>query len=181
MAMDALSIWKAQWDLLPLDGTGSAYPMNLANVIGDRVDGKMTTLSVTSSASFTFNRALFAAEITGMAPQVTAIAGATKISDAWKTAILASTLTVPPGAFVGAAAPPTTFSVVSTVVVSPAAGYASLIAGLIAAPLAGGLGQSVFPEELRKAFELLTYTITGLDSTPPPAGPLPLVAVSTVQ
>ena len=71
MAMDSVSIWKAQWDLLPLDPTGSAYPINVANFCGDRVDGKMTVATpVVGSTSFTFNRAVMAAQIAGLVPSV---------------------------------------------------------------------------------------------------------------
>lgn len=183
MAMDAEAIWQAQWDLLPLDPTGTAYPMNLANFVGDRVDGKLSTVTITSSASFTFNRAVFAAGITGLPPSPTPIAGATAIATAWQTAIVASTMTVPPGAFIGSPAPSTTYSVVFSSIPIPGSGFSSLVAGLIAAPLASGPMQSAFPKELRKAFGLLTYTVSGLTSNLPPpvdTGPLPLVAVTTV-
>lgn len=182
MAMDALQVWKDEWDNLPLDDTGLAFPMNIANFIGDRVDGKMVAKDVEGAASFTFNRAVFAAGIASLVPSPSNIAGVTAICSAWQSAILASVLVIPPGSYIKPTpTPATTWSVVASVVPIPAAGFASLQAGLLAAPLAGAPGESAFPVELRKAFELLQYTISGTDSTPTPAGPLPLTFVSGVE
>lgn len=183
MAQDSKSVYKAQWDIeVPNDPTGTKFAQNIGNFIANRVDGKLSLtggITLASPASFTFNKGVFVALIQALQPTTDPIAGRKKIADAWQAAVLASTMVVPAGAYVGASADPTKFSVISLVLPIPAAGYASLLAGLLAAPLAGAALQTKFPEELFTAFTLVTYSIAGLNSLHPPDGPNPLTTVGT--
>ncbi len=183
MAQDSKAIYKTQWDIeVPNDPTGTAYPSNMANFIANRVDGKLSMtggITLTAPAQFTFNKGVFIPLITALQPTTDPVEGRKKIADAWLAAVTASTMVVQPGAYIGTPTPPTIFSVVAPVVIIPAAGYASLLAGLLAAPLAGAPGTTKFPEELYTAMTLVTFTVTGLDSQPPPDGPKPLATVGT--
>lgn len=183
MAQDSVGIYKAQWDIeVTLDPTGTQFAENIGKFIVNRVDGKLNVggpVTMASPAQFTFNKSLFVSLIKALTPTQDAEQGRKKIADAWLAATTASTMVVSPGAYVGAPVDPTKFSVIIATVIVPAAGYASLLAGLLAAPIAGTALTTKFPEELQKAFSLVTFAISGLNSQKPPDGPLPLSIVGT--
>lgn len=179
---DPLPIWKAQYELIPKDGVLAAPQgaLNIANYVSQRVTGKLTLAPIIGGppAIFTFNPAAFAAPLSALVPSPDPITGKTAMANAWQAAALASVMLVTPGAYVGAPTPATIFSVVACVVnpASVAAAYAALLSSMLAlqaTPL-----PSQIPDLLYAAFASLTYNLTGLNSIPPPAGPLPLTAIA---
>ena len=157
-----------------------------AKALADAVDGLVTNKAglggtVTGSFTFTFNKALFMSGImAASATPVTPIA-AQAIGAAWGNAMLASTM-VTASAFVGSPALPTLFSVIISTAIDPpsvAAAQSALIATLSAMQSVKIAQDSPIAPALHTAFMSCTATITGLNSVPAPAGPLPLVAAMT--
>ena len=179
MAIDPVITWKSEWANLPIDPIGTLYPANIASFIGQRVTTKLTLAPPFSgTVLFTFNNATFMAGITGLSPSPTPAAGAAAFAAAWESAILASVIIIPPGAFIGVSSPATLFSVVTTVVpiVTPVA-KTILQAALIAAPPALTALASAYPVELFSAFFNYQYLVTGINSIVPT--PTPLIFTGT--
>lgn len=154
-----------------------------AKDIADAVDGLVTNKAglsvITGTCTFTFNKALFMAGIMGLVPSLVAPIAAQTIGIAWGNAMLASIMVVAPGAFIGSPAPPTLFSVIISTIVDPpsvVAAQTALIATLSAMQAVKIASDSVLGPALHTAFMSCTATVTGMNSIPPPAGPLPLVA-----
>lgn len=109
--------------------------------------------------------------------------GTAMLCNAWEAATMASTIVVSPGSFVGVSAPPTLYSVVIAAIILPPtilAGKQAMQAALMAAVPVQDPKLSPLANALYSAFSALQGQVTGLDSTPTPAGPLPLVTVSPV-
>lgn len=166
----------------PVDNAATAAN-NLANWINALVSGQLSPNPATlSSGTFTWNPAPFIATIASAAPSDSPSASAV-IADAWEGAINASVLLVLPGAFVGVSSPATMFSVVSSVSVLPptvAAAKAAMIASLASAPGVLDASQSQFPDIIRTAFLSISYSVSGMNTLPPPSGPTPLATVCTM-
>ena len=101
---------------------------------------------------------------------------------AWETAIRTTTypatLSVSAGAFIPPESNATKFSVINSVIIdedSIIKGKAKIIE-LAESAASINPEDSDFPIKFREAFLELTITVEGLDSTPSPAGPLPLTA-----
>jgi len=183
MPIDPEQLWKQRFNDLPKDGgAGGSWATQVAKATDEGVTNKLQLSGITGQVTFTFQKAIFENLIKLAVPAPSAFPGAQAIATAWKTATLASVIVVAPGAFIGSPAPPTTFSVVISSVIDPpsvAAGYSTLFTLLTTVQgVSNGLDNIIGPA-LRKAFSLLTVTVTGIDSTPPPNGPLPLVAPLT--
>jgi len=184
VTIDLLTIWKTKWeiDMIP-DPTGAAYPQKFADFLGDRVDGKMTLGPPAGGVPpvFTFNRAVFAANVAGITPSGN---GPVVISNAFNLAVAASVMLASPGfATTDPPTPGTTFSVVNSCVVDPASlasATSTLLADITAIPLADDkypptTGTSTeMPDYLLAAFASLQYQVDGLDSKTGDAGPNPL-------
>jgi hypothetical protein len=154
-----------------------------AKALADAVDGLVTNKAglgvVTGTFTFTFNKALFMTGIMALTATVVTPMAAQLIGVAWGNAMLSSTMVTAPGAFIGAPAPPTLFSVIISTVIDPpsiVAAQTALIATLSVMQAVEVAQDSALAPALHTAFMSCTATITGLDSTPTPAGPLPLTA-----
>lgn len=181
MAIDPLPVWQSTLAALPAVGDTS-WALNFANWYADRIVAITTDPAALIPVGFTFPFpvALFATQLQAIAPNPSALAGITAFADAWEAAMLATIPSVSSGSAVPPPSPPTIFSVVISTVLDPAgiaAGKAKIIE-LAASPPVGDALNSQFPVKFREATLLLTITVTGLDSTPTPAGPLPLVAAN---
>ena len=155
-----------------------------AKDIADAVDGLVTNKAglsvITGTCTFTFNKALFMAGIMALVPILAAPIAAQTIGIAWGNAMLASIMVVQPGAFIGVvSAPPTLFSVITSTIVDPpsvVAAQTALIATLSAMQAVKIASDSALGPALHTAFMSCTATVTGMNSIPPPAGPLLLIA-----
>lgn len=181
MAVDSLNIWKSTLSSLPKVTDGS-WSSSFSSWYANRIIAISPDPSVLIPAGFlfTFNVAIFSSMLSSLTPVPTAAAGILGFANAWEAALLASTAVMGPGSALVPPSPPTIFSVVITTVIDPASialGKAKLLE-LVTAPPETDANNSLFPEKFRDATLLLTITVTGLDSTPIPAGPLPLVAAS---
>lgn len=182
MPVDPLATWRSTLAALP-KVADTSWAANFAAWVAGRVatiTTNPTNLTLSAPLVFVFNQALFASQLISLTPTGDALSGITGFADAWKAAIdttvFPATLNVAPGAFVPPTTPATTFSTVTSVLLDPAsvaAAKAKIIELATAAPVAD-VNDSEFPVKFREAFLLLTITVAGLDSTPTPAGPLPL-------
>ena len=165
----------------------TAPPAGVKNIV-DAIDAAVSSKAglqglVGSPPQFTFQKAIMLAQMLALAPSPDPVIPATLISQAWLAAATASIMIVSPGTAVGAAAPPTMFSVVIATIVDPPSlvlAQTALMADLISvmSTPVDDYKDSDFGPAFRRAFLSLTYTVTGLDSTPTPAGPLPLIAAA---
>ncbi len=183
--IDPLNIWKSTLQDLPKVDT-PVWATNFANWYAERIAKIEPNPDSLSAVGFTFifNKALFATLLSTLPPTPSQPGGISSFAAAWETAVLTTlfpaTLSIAAGTVIPPPSPSTTFSSIISVVLDPAsvvAGKAKIME-LVSAPVAGDATDSQFPVKFREATLKLTITITGLDSTPTPAGPLPLVAAS---
>lgn len=181
MAQDLLPIWKMEFESLPKTAIPGAWQSGFASYVSQRVMGKlMIAPPVIGASTFTFNTAAFMAPLMSIVPSLDPVTGRTALANAWQAGVLASIMITAPGAYIGAPAPPTTFSVVTTTLVNPAsvtAAYSTLLSGLMSIP--PSIAPSIIPDLLYAAFASLMFDLSGLNSILPPAGPLPLLAPLT--
>jgi len=174
MTVDALATWQSTFAALPKVADNS-WAAPFAQWANDRVTSKMSLPGITGAGlTFTFNKATFESELITLTETADKEAGITAFADAWKTAILVSVAAVAAGSSIGSPSPATTWSSVSSTVITPAsitAGRAKIIE-LKDAPLVGDALESEFPIKFREAFLLLRITTTGLNSVSPTPGPL---------
>ena len=185
MPMDPLPVWLQEWENLPVDATGTQSPKDIANFVDERVTGKLEfgpLAKFTPPPKFTWQKALFesALRILALVPSPDPITPRTAMANAWQTATLASLMGITaPGTTINPPPPPTTGSVLTAVaLIDPptvAVAYAGFLSDLLTAPPATTPAESVFPRACFKAFTQLTFSVTGTDTTPTPAGPLPIV------
>lgn len=182
MAMDPLPQWVQAIAAIKPDKTSLAS--KLGDAIDQRVTGKLQLAMVMGPpAQFTWAKATFVQLIENLPASPVLPAGLMAIANAWEASMMASTLVVSPGAYVGSPAPPTLFSVViSSIIMPPSieAGKAVLQAQLMSAapipdPNASPLGPALF-----SAFSTLIGMVVGLNSVSPPTGPEPLSIPSPV-
>jgi len=180
--IDSVSVWKSEWDNIVLDGVGSFYPARIAAYIAARVDNKLSFAPpVFGSTTYAFDQGTFIAGITGfLASPAQYITNRTAFANAWRDAAQVSIPIVSSGAYVGAPTPPTLWSAPPIAVPIVTAGYASLLAATLAAQNVNTLGSSTLPVAIHDAFLLIQFTLTGLNSVIPPAGPQPLIATALV-
>lgn len=183
MPIDPEAIWKSKFKELPTDGSGGgAWAKNMADATDQRVTNKLGLNGLTGSITFTFKKDIFENMLKIIVPAPTPVAGAQQIAMAWQMAVQASTIVVAPGTYIGVPSPATIFSVVTSSVIDPpsvAIGSALIVSLLTAAQAIPDGNNNIIGPTLRKAFLSLTVTVTGLDSTPTPAGPLPLLSPLT--
>jgi hypothetical protein len=177
MPIDPEQVWiDAFAALAPQKGPMWAQPM--ADAVDARVTGKVALNGLTGSVTFTFNKAVFMAQLMALTPTPDAAAGMMGFANAWGAAMLASTLVVAPGSFFPAPAPATLWSVVFATVIDGASietAKQALVAELMAVAPAKDAKESKFPPAFRNAFLKCTASVNGLNSLPPPtAGPGPL-------
>lgn len=150
----------------------------MASAIASLVNNLVTLTTVTGATQFTFQQAIFAAQLASIPPGPVAAVQAQLFANAWASAVQASILVVAPGAYFGAPAPPTLFSVVAATIIDPpsviAASSFLALQLAAAAPVAVGI-QNTYGSAIHDAFLKLTATVTGINSVSPPAGPQPLI------
>lgn len=151
----------------------SAWKDNLANFIDGQLTSKLTTSGLLKAGgagamTFTFGKDAFKSALTDNK--------AATLASAFEAGILASTVAIASGAFIGSDSPTTKFSSITTAVVNPAsvALAKAKVLEVNGLPSTKEANKSEFPVKLRAAALLLTIGIVGFDSTPPTAGPLPL-------
>ena len=183
MAMDQESDWtKAFADLKP-DKT-PAWAAAMADAVDARVTGKVELSGLIGKPTFTFNKAVFAAQLMALKPVPDAVAGMTGFANAWATAMTASTMVVTPGSALGAPSPATLWSVIFTSLIDASSVQLAktlLISTLPTIPLVKDATQSKFGATFRKAFLMCSASVTGLNTLPPPPagpGPLPLPGIT---
>jgi len=186
MAVDPLDDWKKTFKDIPPADLQPLGTLNLAKWYWDRIqniqpDPKI--LDTTAEFTFVFAVPTFASGMAAMPPVPDQFVGVASYAAAWETAILLTvfpaTLNVAPGAFIGGTSTPsTTFSSVTSVILDPPSVVAAKakIMELATTPQAKTTDESKKPDIMLEATKLLTITVTGLDNTPSPAGPLPLTA-----
>lgn len=181
MTINALSVWKSSFkaEVVPTDGV--TWPDNMTNWYTAQFNSpKLSLPGITIAAPplpATYGSAAFKAIYSTLAPGLSQSAAITLIADAWAAGLAASVVLVKPGDAIGVPAPATIWSVVTTSVFTPAsvvAGKAKILE-LIGAPNVGEALDSQTPLKFYEATLLLKVTTTGLNSIPPPVGPLPLV------
>lgn len=182
MAIDSLATWKSTLVALP-KVADSSWADNFASWVDARVTNKaQLTGIITPTPPFTFSMATFKSQLATLSPTTSASVAATNFANAWATAMNVSlVLTVPPGSSLGAPSPATTWSVVTTALIDvPSVLVAQnyLQAQLAIAPTVADANDSLFAQIFRNTFLLLTGSVTGMNSVPPPVGPLPLIAVA---
>lgn len=170
MAIAALSAWKDDFpDALPPVADDS-WKSNLALYIADHVaDLKISGVFASpdvNAGSFTWNVSAFQSALSGNSAAV--------LANAWEAAMLASTIVVLPGAFVGSDSPATKFSVVASAIFDPSsiAAGKTIVLSLAGAPATANASESLFPVKMRDAFLALTVTVTGTNSVVPTPAPL---------
>ena len=183
MPIDPLPLWKKEFkNLKPVgdkDPPGK-WADNLADFIDQRVTNKMTlgTPIMGPPSTFTFQKALFSAPLKALQAVPDPISGRTAVANAWQSAILASTMVPGAGIALGSPAPPTLFSAPPVCMIFPVSvtlAYAGLLMDLIGLGEAQDPLMSKMPDALYTAFTKLQFMLQGLNSIPPPAGPLPLI------
>lgn len=178
MPQSPLPTWKSEFKNIPQDpATALEGAQNIADWIDKQVTNKLTLgPPFVGSAVYAWQPSIFAPLII-LPPSPDPASGRTAMANAWQTATLAATMTVSSGS-VGPPSPPTLFSAPPVTVVDPpsvTAAYATLLQGILALPLAPEIDLCTLPDLFFAAFASLTFTLTGLNSVPPPTGPLPLV------
>jgi len=178
MTVNPLNDWKSKFKDMPKSNS-AAWGKNLADLYSELIQNIETDPTALQSVlTFTFQKPIFASLMMSMPPVTSSQAGALGVATAWETAILASTVAVANGAIIPPPSPATTFSVVASSVIDPQSiiGAKKKILELASAKPTSKSEDAKMPVILREATLLLTITVTGTDSTPPPSGPLPLTA-----
>ena len=180
MPIDPEGAWKSAIANIKPDSTPQ-WTKAMADAVDSCCSNKAGLTGITGSVTFTFNKALFMAQLLAVSATPLAALAAQAIGAAWGTAMMASIILVPPGSSLGAPSPATTWSVCATVI-DPAMvtlAQVSLIAELTTMQGVKSAQDSKLGPAIRKALLSCTATVTGVNSIPPPAGPLPLLSPLT--
>lgn len=183
--IDPLPTWIAEFEKLPPDTTGDQAPKNISKFIDERVTKKLdlnnSIAKISPPPQFTWQPSIFQGlfALVAKIPSIDPVIPATKIAQAWQQATLASTLVITSGASF-APPPPGTNGIAATAIaiIDPATlalAVTGLIADLVSAQPTPSAAAAVLPKALYKAFTSITFTITGMDTKPPPTGPIPIV------
>jgi len=183
MAVDALNTWQTTFAALPLVADNS-YAENIAEWYANRISGIEPNPAQFTPVgfSFTFAESVFATELLNLSPTISSIEAINKLADAWQTAINASTISVSSGSSAPPGGTSNTFSAVTTTTLdasSITAGRTKILDLITATPVSSAL-DSEFPEVLRDAILLLTFTVVGLDSSPGTPQPLTVSNVGLI-
>lgn len=183
MPIDSLSIWLDEFEKIPQDPTGDLAPKYLAEFVDKRVTEKLDTDSKivkwNPPPTYKWKKEIFEAvlRIICKAPVNAPLLPAIKMADAWQKATLASTFLIEPNAKMNPPFPATNgIGAAPVAIIDPASvalAYAYLVAQLSSVLPVPQQRGAVFPRAVRQAFLMLTYTITGIDTKPPPTGPIP--------
>lgn len=173
--LDPSSTWSSTFNALPKTADAS-WAANMADAVDSLTSSKLTISTIkTVPAAFVFGKSAFKSALEVLVPVDSAAQGASNFAGAWEKGLLASTMTVTPGASVGLPATPANiFSAASSLVDPPS--ITSAKAGLVSAltSIVPSETADAFAEAFRTAFLALTCSTTGMNSIPPPGGPTPL-------
>ena len=181
MAMDSLNVWIDEFSKLPLDPTGLVAPSLVTLFIQQRVQGKLSlsAFKFSPDIEFIWVSPIFLNAITPICSTTSIITAipAAMFANAWAESIMASVNIMVPN---GATFSPTqgTNGVVSQVfalidIPSIQNGYSIIFNKLKDATPSNT--SEVFPSAFFEGFSALTISIAGVDTTPTPTGPLPIV------
>ncbi len=182
MAVSTLAVWKDTLNKLPKVNNNS-WAKNFAKWYADRVlkIAPKPANFVPVAFSFKFAQPVLVAELMKLQPVSSSKTGITNFANAWEKAVKATIVTTGPGSYKPPPLPANTFSVVNSVIITPASiakGKAKIME-LVKAPMVNNALNSKFAPIFRDATLLLTITVTGLDSTTPDnGGPLPLTVAN---
>lgn len=178
--MDPLPIWEAEFEKVSPDLSSPNGVVELGKYIAERVDGKLSLdqsqCLFTPLAPFRWQKEIFVAQILSLSQFSTdPITPRIQFALAWQTATLAVLPFLLAGAKMNPPPPATNgISAIGTAIINPAGvaqGFAVCQKKLLEAPNAASAAASKIPEAVRSAFEKVTYSATGIDtSLPPPAG-----------
>ena len=183
--IDPLPTWLTEFEKLPPDSDGTKAPKEIANFLDQRVTKKLglknSPVTLSPPPQFTWQKGIFQPLFAAVAmiPSIDPLTPALKIAAAWQSATVASTMIISAGAAMNPP-PPGTNGIVGTAVavIDPATlalAVSGLISDLVSAKPAAAAAAATLPRAMYKAFTTLTYTITGIDTKPPPTGPIPFV------
>lgn len=181
MPIKPINDWKSSLKDLP-KVADTTWALNFANWYANNITSISPdpTMYTDPGFTFTFQSSIFQAQLLTLMPTLNALQGITGFANAWEAAILASIALSAPGAILMPASPATTFSTVITTLIDPASivlGKAKILELASASPVENA-NDSQFPVKFREATLQLTFTVVGLNSVPPPAGPQPLTAAN---
>lgn len=172
------SEWVSQWDNLPVV-SDNTWAQNIADMIESLASGlKIAPPIVLSGDTWAWQKGTFKSAIESMVPVMDKITSAQMVAMAWQSATMASTYSASAG-FIGVPAPPTLWAGPPTIAInsaSVAAAYATLFATLSSLEPTAEKGNNPIPKAFRAAFAAIMFDLSGQNSIPPPAGPLPLNA-----
>lgn len=179
MATDALATWKSTFKTdIPNAKSKSEGAQNFANWADARVTSKIKCAVIQGgNITYTFNKATYKTALENLPLAKTALEGISNFANAWLSAINLTVVVMAVGSSIGVPSNATTWSAITTTTVDSASKTLGVnkIKELVSSPKASDPANSEVPIKLREAFLLETITTTGLDSTPPAGGPLPLV------
>jgi hypothetical protein len=173
--LDPENTWRDRFAELKIVNDIS-WASNIASLTDELTTGKLQITEITPPSSFTFNKAIFQAQLLPIVFAPTPIPQLA-IAAAWGAAMTASTMVVSSGASVGAPSPATTFSAPPVTLLLPptiAAAQAALAATLIAAVPVPDAKQGILGPALRTAFITVKASVTGINSITPTPTPLVL-------
>lgn len=178
--IEILPLWKLELQKIK-PSANSSFAKDIAqwyylSTIGTQAN---PTIILAPGFLFTFQTAILETKLLTLGPSLNVVAQAIQLAEAWEAAILASTVVVAPGASLLPTTPATLFSVVSATVIDPDSiqiAKAKIVEILSSSTPATSALDSKMADAFYEAATKLTITITGINSVPPPAGPLPLVA-----
>lgn len=188
--IDDEDTWKENFALIPQDPTGALAPLAIATFVTGSVTLKLDTDSSAVKFSpqplYTWIQVSFQSALAqiAMVPSPVNLAPAIQIGSGWAQSTTASQLIITPGASMN---PPPTgtngIAAVAVAVIDPLSvtkATADLIKELAAAPPATDPLDAILPVAVRKAFLGLRFLISGIDTTPTPAGPIPFSITAKV-
>lgn len=182
MPMDPLPIWEEEFEKVSPKLSSPTGTKELADYIAARVDAKLTldqSLVLFSPVPpFQWQKKIFLAQILALSKfSLDPITPRIQLALAWQSATLACLPMSLGGAAMNPPPPGTNgISGPGVATISPAGvaqGFSIFQKELLAAPNSETAGGSKIPEACRKAFEKVSYTIIGVDTKPPPVGPIP--------
>lgn len=190
MPIDDEDTWKQNYAKIPPDPTGALGPILTATFVATSVTLKLDTDSSAVKFSpqplYTWIQVPFQTTLQtlGLIPAVDPLTPAIQTATAWAQSTAISQMIIMPGAAMNPPPPGTNgIAAVAVAVVDPssiAAASQKLIKELAEAQPSGDPLDVVLPVAIRNAFLGLRFIISGIDSKPPPVGPIPFSVTATV-
>jgi len=183
MAIDALDIWIEEFKLLLFDPTGLQAPINITSFIEKRIQNKieLSTVKFDPGPIMIWMAEIFSNAIAPICvtPTIITAVPAAQFAAAWVQSVTASmNITITSGStFFPTYGSNGIVGGVAAVIDAPSIQNGS---NIIFNKLSNASFEdtTVFPAAFYEAFLALTVSITGIDTTPTPAGPLPIEIAS---